>query len=54
MEAIPVIATIVVAAIGQFSLLWWRIGKIEGRINGKINGSYFRCPFYKGGHKEKE
>lgn len=51
MNEIGIIITVVVAAIGQFSVLWWRIGKIEGRINGKINGSYFRCPFYRAGHK---
>ena len=51
MNEIGIIITVVVAAIRQFSVLWWRIGKIEGRINGKINGSYFRCPFYRAGHK---
>ncbi|KKM15636.1 hypothetical protein LCGC14_1694130 [marine sediment metagenome] len=52
MEGLPVIITVLLAAAGQFSVLWWRIGKIEGRINGKINGSYFKCPFYKGRHQD--
>ncbi len=52
MEALPIIVTIVLASAAQFSILSWRIGRLEGRINGKINGSYFKCPFYKGSHKD--
>ncbi|KKN74203.1 hypothetical protein LCGC14_0392890 [marine sediment metagenome] len=51
MEGLQV-AGIGIALAVQFGLLWYRIGKVEGRINGKVNGSYFKCPFYKGGHKE--
>ncbi len=51
MDTLPIIATVLVAAVGQFSLLWWRIGRIEGRVNGKIDGSYFKCPFFRPGHK---
>ena len=54
MDGGAIIATVLVAAVGQFCVLWWRIGRMEGKINGKINGSYFKCPFYKGTHEQSK
>ena len=32
------IGGLIVIVIGQFSLLWYRIGRLEGRLTKAING----------------
>lgn len=43
MEIVTVGATVIIFTIGQFALLWYKIGKLEGRGNG-----YVKCPFFRG------
>ena len=37
MEAL--VGGLIVVVIGQFSLLWYRIGRLEGRLTKAINGA---------------
>ena len=33
METLAVAGMLIVVVVGQFSLLWWRIGRLEGKVD---------------------